>query len=180
MITTGKHLADLWIFGYGSLIFKADFPFKTRTPAHLPNWNRRFWQASSDHRGTPEFPGRVVTLTKTPLSSCWGMAYQIHQPDIESVLDHLDYREKGGYQRLETTIQLTAGPDVSAITYLADETNPEFLGESSLFEMVNQIKQATGPSGSNIDYLFKLEESLKKHGIADHHVFELAHAARNP
>ena len=67
----------VWLFGYGSLIYKADFPFINRQPAFITGWARRFWQGSHDHRGTPEQPGRVVTLIECAGHRCDGMAYQI-------------------------------------------------------------------------------------------------------
>jgi cation transport regulator ChaC len=170
---------DLWIFGYGSLRFKADFPYVTRQPATLPAWNRRFWQASTDHRGTPEYAGRVVTLIETPGESCWGMAYQIAASNVDDVLTHLDYREKGGYRRLDAELTLEQGHKIPAITYHADQHNPEYLGAAPLAEMAQQIVTAVGPSGANKDYLFSLESSLKQHEIVDEHVFELANAVRS-
>ncbi len=68
---------EVWLFGYGSLIWKADFPFLERRPAHIHGWARRFWQGSHDHRGTPEAPGRVATLVREPGAVCHGMAYRI-------------------------------------------------------------------------------------------------------
>lgn len=106
------------------------------------------------------------------------MAYLIDASEVESVLDHLDYREKGGYRRLDTRLQLSDGIEAPALTYLADSQNPEYLGAASVAEMAEQIYQATGPSGRNRDYLFELERSLKAHNIADPHVFELADAVR--
>ncbi len=90
----------IWLFGYGSLIWKADFPYLERRPAHIHGWVRRFWQGSHDHRGTPEAPGRVVTLVREPGAVCHGMAYRI----TPEVLAPLDVREKNGYLREVTTL----------------------------------------------------------------------------
>ena len=66
---------SVWLFGYGSLIYKADFPYLERRPASIADWTRRFWQGSHDHRGTPEAPGRVVTIIPEAGAVCHGMAY---------------------------------------------------------------------------------------------------------
>ncbi|RZA31933.1 MAG: gamma-glutamylcyclotransferase, partial [Lysobacteraceae bacterium] len=67
--------ASVWLFGYGSLIWKADFPYIERRPASIGGWSRRFWQGSHDHRGTGSAPGRVVTLVAEDGATCHGMAY---------------------------------------------------------------------------------------------------------
>lgn len=170
--------ADLWVFGYGSLIFRADFPFAERVPATIHHWARRFWQGSSDHRGTESFPGRVVTLISAPEAVCWGMAYRIESGKASDVLDHLDYREKGGYERLDIPMRLETDAVVTGLTYHAVEGNPSFIGDASLTEMAQQISEAIGPSGPNREYLLQLEASLKQHGVRDDHVFELADTLR--
>jgi cation transport regulator ChaC len=79
---------SVWLFGYGSLIFKADFPWQQRRPASIRHWQRRFWQGSHDHRGTPQQPGRVVTLVPEQDARCDGMAYLISP----GVFEQLDFR----------------------------------------------------------------------------------------
>lgn len=106
------------------------------------------------------------------------MAYLIEANQVDEVLSHLDYREKGGYRRLDADITLTTGEEVRGLTYLADSQNPEYLGEASFEQMAWQIRQATGPSGANIDYLLKLEASLREHEVEDDHVFRLADTVR--
>ena len=88
-----------WVFGYGSLIWRAEFPFAEREPASIRGWKRRFWQGSTDHRGIPGAPGRVVTLLPDQQSRCWGMAYRLDETSRERVMEQLDVRERGGYQR---------------------------------------------------------------------------------
>ena len=89
---------EVWLFGYGSLIYLADFPYLDSKPASIKGWCRRFWQGSHDHRGTEENPGRVVTLIEDPEAICHGMAYKVEA----SVFEQLDVREKNGYLRFST------------------------------------------------------------------------------
>ena len=160
---------SVWLFGYGSLIFKADFPFIERRPAHIVGWSRRFWQGSHDHRGTPHAPGRVVTLIQDDGATCAGMAYLI----TPEVFDHLDYREKNGYLRLSTDIIFEDHSSAEGLVYIATEENAAFLGPASEREIARQIAGAQGPSGRNADYLLGLAVALRELGKEDTHVFEI-------
>ena len=113
------HTDTVWLFGYGSLIYKVDFPWLERRPAWLQGWARRFWQGSHDHRGTPEAPGRVVTLIASAGARCRGMAYRI-SPDVFA---HLDHREKNGYARRSLEFCFDDGGCVQGVVYVADPAN---------------------------------------------------------
>ncbi|MGS0742308.1 gamma-glutamylcyclotransferase [Glaciimonas sp. GG7] len=160
---------SVWLFGYGSLIFKADFPFVDRRPALIKNWTRRFWQGSFDHRGTHEAPGRVVTLIAQADAVCEGMAYLI-TPDVFA---HLDHREKNGYLRLCTDISFEDGTSREGLVYIATEKNDAFLGPASERDIARQIAASSGPSGHNKDYLTGLAVALRALGKDDPHVFEI-------
>jgi cation transport protein ChaC len=163
----GHH--QVWLFGYGSLIFKADFPFIERRPASIAGWTRRFWQGSHDHRGTAEAPGRVVTLAPEPGAVCAGMAYLI----TPEVFAHLDHREKNGYLRLAIEIRFDDGGSEEGLVYIATADNAAFLGEAPERDIARQIAASIGPSGRNRDYLVGLADALRALGKDDQHVFEI-------
>ena len=169
---------EVWLFGYGSLIYKADFAYIERRPASIRHWVRRFWQGSHDHRGTPEAPGRVVTLVPQADAVCVGMAYLI-TPDT---FGHLDVREKNGYLRFVTELSLDDGRKIDGLVYIATEENAAFLGDASAHDIARHIAGSHGPSGSNADYLLQLAEALRDLGADDPHVFaiesELSNLAR--
>lgn len=168
---TGK--SSVWVFGYGSLIYKADFRYYERKPAKIHGWARRFWQGSHDHRGTPDAPGRVVTLIEAE-GECLGMAYRV----APSTFDHLDVREKNGYLRFRTPLEFLDGTTAEGLVYIATPTNVAWLGPASPKELAKHIAQSHGPSGPNREYLLELEASLKKLGAHDQHVFDIADALR--
>lgn len=160
---------SIWLFGYGSLIYKVDFPFLERQPATIFGWQRRFWQGSHDHRGTPESPGRVVTLVEEAGATCKGMAYRVSP----NVFEYLDVREKNGYLRFSTTLTFDDGSHEQGLVYIATETNEAFLGHAPDAEMARQIANAAGPSGANSEYLLRLADSLRQLGAECPHTFAL-------
>jgi cation transport protein ChaC len=162
-----------WIFGYGSLVWRPEFRHDVRRPAWVCGWRRRFWQGSTDHRGVPGAPGRVVTLVRAPLEpslTCWGIAYRVRAEDLEDVLVGLDHREKGGYERIEVELHLSSDPAsadahlserAEGLMYVAGESNPSYLGPASLAAIASQVMAAHGPSGPNPEYVSRLAEALQ-------------------
>tara|TARA_E500000331_G_C17249243_1_gene710391 strand:+ start:301 stop:831 length:531 start_codon:yes stop_codon:yes gene_type:complete len=169
---------DFWVFGYGSILWKVDFPFAERSTAHIKGWSRRFYQGSVDHRGIPGSPGRVVTLIDSPKEICWGIAYRLSNDGIEDTLAALDYRERGGYDRLEIDLHLETGESVNGITYFASGDNPNYLGHAETSDIAQQIFGASGPSGDNTEYVFRLEQTLGEIGSPDDHVTDIANQLR--
>lgn len=168
---------DLWLFGYGSLMWRPDFDYVERVLGYVDGWARRFWQGSTDHRGVPGAPGRVVTLVEMTGERCWGLAFRVAPSDEERVLALLDHREKGGYLRHETRFVCDdddRADDLRVLFYVAPPGNVNYLGEASLEKIAEEVRESTGPSGHNVDYVLNLARELERLGIVDPHVAGLA------
>ena len=151
-------------------MWRPDFEFTDRRTALATGWKRRFWQGSTDHRGTPAAPGRVVTLLRSPGEHCWGVAYRIAGRSAGTVLGRLDFRERGGYQRHRVPLYFARGGAVNGLLYVATPENANYLGPAALDDIARQISVSRGPSGSNRDYLSLLAEALAELDIEDDHV----------
>ncbi|KAH9691100.1 gamma-glutamylcyclotransferase 2-3 [Citrus sinensis] len=179
----------MWVFGYGSLIWKAGFHFDERVVGFIKGYRRVFHQGSTDHRGTPKFPGRTVTLEPAEGEVCWGAAYKItKKEDKEVAVTYLEVREKQydkkAYLDLFTDPMATTPAVSGVMVYIASankQLNSNYLGPASLEDIAKQIIQAEGPSGPNRDYLFQLEKALLElecSGCEDKHVIDLANTVR--
>lgn len=162
-------LDEIWLFGYGSLIYKVDFPYLDSRPAFIYGWQRRFWQGSHDHRGTPENPGRVLTLIEAPGERCFGVALRITPAEF----DHLDHREKNGYLRKLETLEFMDGTRRLGVLYIGPPDNAAFLGEAPDQEIAAQIHRSEGPSGKNAEYVHALAQALRDFGEDDKHVMRI-------
>jgi cation transport protein ChaC len=174
--TSQSPTENCWIFGYGSLVWRPAFPYLQRQPGFIRGWARRFWQGSTDHRGVPDAPGRVVTLVSEPQHQCWGIAYRVAPDDWERVIQKLDYRERGGFDRKDLEVGFRAPdlPTVRALVYVATERNPNDLGPALDSDIADHIRDAHGPSGPNIEYALELAAALRGIDAADDHVFAIA------
>ncbi|XP_022667450.1 putative glutathione-specific gamma-glutamylcyclotransferase 2 isoform X3 [Varroa destructor] len=183
---SGKKMKEcsVWAFGYGSIIWKVDFPTTESCVGYVRGFVRRFYQGSTDHRGTPESPGRVVTLLPTGIEEdkVWGVAYRIPDEEVESVISHLDYREKGGFTRSKTLFfpKDSKVEPFEIIVYVAVEGNVNYLGPAPLDEIARTIAFSRGPSGTNVEYLFNLCKSMRElvPEVKDEHLFTLEAGVR--
>jgi len=166
----------MWIFGYGSLIYRPGFEFVERRRAFVKGWSRRFWQGSPDHRGVPEAPGRVVTLLPDAHAATGGCAYRIDPASAERIFAELDAREQAGFERRTFALHasLEASPFAEGVTWVADASNPHFLGPLAEPEIAAWIRERRGPSGPNSEYLLRLQEALRDLDVTDAHVDEIA------
>ncbi|PAV21672.1 cation transport regulator [Pyrrhoderma noxium] len=179
------------VFGYGSLIWKPPPHTIKHTPGYLKGYVRRFAQKSHDHRGTPESPGRVVTLIHKEdwdrysasdafpeEDTVWGIAYTIDPAHDEVVRQYLDHREKDGYTvELVDIHSVHDGQEQVVIsgTYVGKPENPSFIGSQTIEELAQCIVKSVGPSGENKVYLYELAEAVRKLAPEsyDSHLFAL-------
>jgi len=172
---------EIWIFGYGSLIWRPNFDFLEKRPAVINGWVRRFWQGSTDHRGVPGQAGGVVTLDEEPNGDCWGVAYRISSANREKVLSSLDIREKGGYTLKNVKIYFSNSIKdwVRGVVYIGKPNNPDYLGPETSIRIAKQVIRSNGPSGPNDEYVYRLADALRAMGVDDQHVFEVEKFVRD-
>lgn len=177
------------VFGYGSLIFRPGFPYLRAYPACVRGYLRRFWQRSCDHRGTPESPGRVVTLIsaeeageEAEAAEVHGVAYDVAEDDWAAALRDLDVRERHGYTRTVAEVRRLHGPAGRAVVYYAHEphANAAYAGPEAVARTAEVIASSLGPSGRNDDYLFALTSALDEWGLPpDPYLEKLVEAVRS-
>ncbi|KAG0171362.1 hypothetical protein DFQ30_001117 [Apophysomyces sp. BC1015] len=183
----------IWVFGYGSLIWKPPIHYESKV-GH-DNESNSIQQHSEDHRGTPEKPGRVVTLipshewvtiedTHGHNDMTWGVAFKIPSDDVETTRAYLDHREKNGYT-VHTVHVYTAANDKEpivrdALVYIGTTNNEAYVGPAPMEAIAKQIHESYGPSGWNAEYLLNLAEALREISpdARDDHVFELERLVR--
>jgi len=186
------------VFGYGSLIFKPPPHVISQVSGFLKGFVRRFALKSFDHRGTPENPGRVVTIIhkedwdRMCISAedapeediVWGVAFTIDPAYVEEVRDNLFKRETD--YAVETLDVYTCDNGIErviiqeACCYISRPDNPSFIQSEPLDALALHIWRSVGPSGANKDYLYQLAESMRALAPAsyDAHLFTLEYKIR--
>ena len=159
----------LWVFGYGSLMWRPDFPYCEAHPARLSGWHRRFCIVSRHYRGTDEHPGLVLGLDRGGV--CEGRAFRVAHEDAAAVLAYLRRREQisGVYREahVPVTVMTSVREKHMAVTFLAERAHPSFIRGLSLRQQAVIVGGAHGKTGSNLDYLVATLKELRAFGIRE-------------
>ena len=158
---------DLWVFGYGSLMWQPGFPYRERRHALLRGYHRALCVLSHVHRGTPEQPGLVLGLDRG--GSCHGVAFRVAAEDVEETIAYLRAREQvtGVYLERRVSVQLAGGGTVDALVYVVDRGHGQYAGPIAEAEVLRLVRQGRGVSGANPDYVRSTHEHLTEMGVVD-------------
>jgi len=165
----------LWVFAYGSLIWRPGFAYLTRKPAWVSGYRRSFCMRSVTYRGTHEAPGLVLALDKQEDSRCDGVVYEVANEEKAEVLAYLRERELeySGYEEVWVTAKTETG-DVPAVTYVIDPENAYYAGGLSLAAQAEIIARSSGKMGPNAEYLDATVTHLNEIGCPDPDLQHLA------
>ncbi|MEZ5765404.1 MAG: gamma-glutamylcyclotransferase [Xanthobacteraceae bacterium] len=179
-----QHLpqGDLWIFGYGSLMWRPGFDFVEKRPAKLIGEHRSLCIYSFFHRGTAERPGLVLGLDRG--GACNGMAFRVAEKDRMATIAYLREREQVTSVYREVLRSVWLGGDarerISALAYVTDRGHPQYAGRLTAEAQLHLIRQGHGVSGPNSEYVIATVEALEQEGYADPNLRRLAAALRHP
>ena len=167
---------DLWVFAYGSLMWRPDFPFVERLEARLIGAHRALCVYSFVHRGTPERPGLVLGLDHG--GTCRGIAYRVAASERAGTIACLRAREQvtSVYRECIRPIWLKSDPGrrVPALCYMVDRGHAQYAGRLSLEQQLHHVRQGHGQSGANRDYVIATVGALEQLGYRETELHLLA------
>ena len=168
--------SDLWVFGYGSLMWKPGFEFVEQRPARLIGEHRALCVYSFDHRGTPQKPGLVLGLDRG--GACRGIAFRVAAKRREDTIAYLRSREQTThvYREVMRSVWLhdDARERVSALTYVVDRGHVQYAGRLPLAEQLRIVQQGHGRYGNNRDYVLATVKAIEAEGFRDDQLHRLA------
>jgi len=160
---------DLWVFGYGSLMWQPGFPYAEKCRGEVAGYSRAFCIRSVHHRGVEGKPGLVLGLDRG--GSCTGIAYRVAAEHAAETLRYLRAREQvnGVYRETRLTISLVEGEkrQVFGLTYVAERAHPSYVSRMPLSEQARLIATSSGLSGQNVAYLVNTWAHLEELGIRE-------------
>jgi cation transport protein ChaC len=167
-----------WVFGYGSLIWNPLMPFEQQHTATLQGWHRSFCLRSVAGRGSPDRPGRVLSLM--PGGAVQGVALQLPEAEARDEVRMLWTREMtgGGYLPQWQPVQLQDGRSVTALTFVANPEHPQHEHDACAETVARLVAVAKGAFGPNIDYVLSLDQALRERGLHDPYVEAIVQGVR--
>lgn len=172
---------DLWVFGYGSLMWRPGFEFIEQNPARLIGAHRALCIYSFTHRGTPERPGLVLGLDRG--GACRGIAFRVAAAKRDATIAYLREREQSAnvYREVMRSVWLDneTRARVSALTYVADRSHVQYAGRLPIAEQAKLVRQGHGQFGANRDYVLSTIESIEAQGFRDAPLHQLAAMLRD-
>jgi cation transport protein ChaC len=173
--------APLWIFGYGSLIWKPELVFDRRITARVHGYHRRLCLWSRINRGTPECPGLVAGLDRG--GSCAGVVYRVPGAAVRPQFERLWEREMfmGSYAPRWLDCRLVDGTRVPALAFVVRQDAPNYAGRLTEPQILDVFRRGScGRFGTSLDYLVNTVRSLHEHGLRDPHLERLVRHAGVP
>jgi glutathione-specific gamma-glutamylcyclotransferase len=168
---------DLWVFGYGSLMWSPCFGYKDKWLGRVHGYHRALCILSTRYRGTHRKPGLVMGLC--PGGSCWGMAFRVEARRARHALARLWNREmpRRVYEPRLIPVRLGSGRQVHALAFLADPEHPSYVRELDLHGRARLVAQGIGRRGPCIDYIHNTLDHMHGVGVRDPHLERILHAA---
>jgi glutathione-specific gamma-glutamylcyclotransferase len=162
-------MPELWVFGYGSLMWRPGFPFVESAPAMLKGAHRALCVYSIVHRGTHAEPGLVLGLDRG--GACKGVAFRVTEGAEDETLAYLREREQvtDVYVEAVRPIRLLDGSSrvLKALTYLVDRSHSQYAGDLPVEAQVRIVKAGKGQAGGNVEYVMKTLKHLEETGVQD-------------
>jgi len=167
---------DLWIFGYGSLMWSPGFAYSEKALARVHGYHRALCILSTRYRGTRRRPGLVMGLCRG--GSCWGMAYRVHAQRVRRTLIALWNREMPRRVYQPSLVLARLGRrQVRALAFLADPEHPSYVRELDLHGRARLVAQGIGQRGPCVDYISNTLDHMHGVGVRDPHLERILAAA---
>lgn len=169
---------DVWVYGYGSLIWRPEFSFVERRSALLQGYHRALCLWSRINRGTPEQPGLVFGLDQG--GDCHGVAFRIAASEVPHTFEALWRREmpSGAYTPLWLPCVTDQGP-VQALTFVMNRHTDAYVPSMPLQQLADVVHRAHGINGPCIEYVLETADALKQSKIVDSKLEQIVHALQH-
>jgi cation transport protein ChaC len=173
----GLPKGELWVFGYGSLMWSPCFSYSEKRLARAHGYHRALCILSTRYRGTQRKPGLVMGLCRG--GSCWGMAFRIADRAVKGGLARLWSREmpRRVYEPRLVPLRLPGGRSIRALAFVADPGHPAYVRELDLHGRARLVAQGIGQRGPCVDYIRQTLDHMRKLGVRDPHLERVLDAA---